>query len=310
MSAVDARGHGARIVVGEDARLTRRLDALLGARIVCFAGLPGTGKSLLAHQLAHLAAARGRVVHLLQWDVARPIFETSTAGQRHPVQDGVTHAIVRKALGLWVRHAISVWTDAHANAEHLLIGETPLVGNRFVELARREDDQAEPVLASPSCRFVIPVPSRAVRAFLERERERRTAQPLHAREREDAPPAVLRALWCDLLRVAPALGVAVTPPTLASREGPHVADIEDRAWDPDVYRAVYAALLRHRHADVIPIDTVLQTSSLSVYDYAITPRDVVPGPGEADAFITDVERRYPSVAELEREVGQWYVIGR
>ena len=55
-------------------------DLARDARCVFFAGLPGTGKSLLIHQLAHLAHARGRRVHLLQWDVARPAFEASPAG--------------------------------------------------------------------------------------------------------------------------------------------------------------------------------------------------------------------------------------
>ena len=60
------------------------------ARLVFFAGLPGTGKSLLIHQLAHLAHGRGRHVHLLQRDVARPVFEASRAGRRHPQVHGVT----------------------------------------------------------------------------------------------------------------------------------------------------------------------------------------------------------------------------
>ena len=43
--------------------------------MVFVAGLPGTGKSLLVNQLVHIAARAGRLVHLLQWDVARPTFE-------------------------------------------------------------------------------------------------------------------------------------------------------------------------------------------------------------------------------------------
>ncbi|MGQ4808173.1 hypothetical protein NKDENANG_01540 [Candidatus Entotheonellaceae bacterium PAL068K] len=40
-------------------------------RMVFFARLPGTGKSLLTHQLAHMAVTAGRIVHLLQWDVVK-----------------------------------------------------------------------------------------------------------------------------------------------------------------------------------------------------------------------------------------------
>jgi len=111
--------------------------------MVFFAGLPGTGKSLLAHQLAHLASGAGRRIHLLQWDVARPVFEAAPAGRRYPLVDGVTHAVIRKAAGLWVRHAVAGWSERHRGPEPLLVGETPLVGNRFVELAQQADDAAE-----------------------------------------------------------------------------------------------------------------------------------------------------------------------
>src|SRR5262249_62354910 len=90
-----------RLVVHADRPLAQRLEALAAARMVFFSGLPGTGKSLLVHQLAHLAAQVGRRVHLLQWDVARPAFEASPAGQRYPLAGGVTHALIRKAAGLW-----------------------------------------------------------------------------------------------------------------------------------------------------------------------------------------------------------------
>src|SRR5881397_3318394 len=157
----------ARLVVHADRRLAERVRDLAGQRMVFFAGLPGTGKSLLVHQLVHLAGAAGRTVHLLQWDVARPVFEASPAGQRYPLADGVTHAVIRRAAGLWVREALADWNDRHQAPEHLLVGEAPFVGSRFVELARRIDDRAEALLLSPSCRFVIATPSREVRSFLE-----------------------------------------------------------------------------------------------------------------------------------------------
>src|SRR6185295_13668768 len=132
------------------------LDALAReARLVFFAGLPGTGKSLLIHQLAHLAHARGRRIHLLQWDVARPVFEASEAGRRYPQDHGVTHGVIRLAVGRWL-----------------------------IELARPIPDDAEALLTSPETTFVIPVPSRELRAHLEEQRARRTSAPLHPRECE------------------------------------------------------------------------------------------------------------------------------
>jgi len=48
--------------VAADRALAGQLEPLArSARIVLVTGLPGTGKSLLIHQLAHLAADAGRV---------------------------------------------------------------------------------------------------------------------------------------------------------------------------------------------------------------------------------------------------------
>jgi hypothetical protein len=281
------------LVIGADHRLEAQVRELGQRRMVFFAGLPGTGKSLLVHQLAHLAADAGRTVHLLQWDVARPAMEASAAGRRYPLVDGVTHAVIRKAAGLWVRHAIADWKARHPGPEHLLVGETPFVGNRLVELAQRLDDDAEALLAAPSCRFAVAVPSAEVRRHLESERERRAGAPLHPREREDAPPHVLRDLWRAVGEVAAGLGLS------AGSEPP-------AAYDPALYRRVYETVLRHRNVDAITLDRVLPTSRLSVYDFAIVPRDLVPTEVEADECIREVEHRYPDLGALEGVIARWW----
>jgi hypothetical protein len=281
----DARA--SRIVVDSDRRLAERIRGLAGRRLVFFAGLPGTGKSLLAHQLVHVASGAGRQVHLLQWDVARPVFEASPAGRRYPLLDGVTHAVIRRASGLWVRDAVAEWSARYREPEHLLVGETPFVGNRFVELARRIDDRAEPLLASPSCRFVIATPSREVRSFLEAQRGRRAAEPLHPREREDAPPHVLRDLWQSLAAIAGG-GSAPSP------------------YDPAVYTGVYERVLRHRNTEVVGLDVILPTERLSVYDFAVSPRDLIPSAPDAERFIHEVERRYVDLRVLDGEIARWW----
>jgi hypothetical protein len=285
------------LVIATDPVLAERVRGLAGRRMVFLAGLPGTGKSLLVHQIAHVAAARGRSVHLLQWDVARPAFEASPAGRRYPLADGVTHAVVRAAAGLWVRRAVAAWHAGHPGSEHLLLGETPFVGNRFVELARPLDDAAEAWLAGPGCRFAVAVPSREVRRFLEAERERRTTSPRHPREREDAPPHVLRALWGDLARVARRVGAGRVQGTVGDLEPP---------YDPDVYRRVYEAVLRHRRVEIVPLDVILPTGGLSVYDFEPAPPDLAPDEVEAEACIAQVEREHPDLAALERAAARWW----
>jgi hypothetical protein len=281
-----------RLVLQAAPGLEEQMRGLAGQRMVFLAGLPGTGKSLLVHQLAHLASRAGRTVHLLQWDVARPVFEAGPAGRRYPLTDGVTHAVIRKAAGLWVRQALVAWNERHPGPEHLLIGETPFVGSRFIEVARRLEDRAEALLMSASCRFVIAVPSREVRCFLEAERGRRAASPLHPREREDAPPQVLRDLWRELVHVAGRLG--------------NVEPSDE--YDPVVYRRVYETVLRHRNVEIVPLDVILPTGTLSVYDFASDPPNLVPTEAEARAFIGTVERRYGDPTALEREIDRWWEV--
>jgi hypothetical protein len=249
------------------------------ARLVLFAGLPGTGKSLLIRELAQLAHARGRVLHLLQWDVARPVFEACEAGRRYPQEGGVTHGVIRLAVGRWARTVVARWHAEHPAGSHLLIGETPFIGHRLVELTRVERDAAEPLLASPATRFVIPVPSRALRAHLEAERARRAHRPLHPREREDAPPEVLRALWRELAG-------------------------DERPYDPALYQRIYEGLLAHRHAVALAVDTRLPTAAVSAYDVEVPTTDLVPTAEEAAGFVREVERRHRP-QDIQRLIDGW-----
>lgn len=282
-------------VVQRDRALHERLGRLARtARMVFVAGLPGTGKSLVIHQLAHLAVDAGRAVHLLQWDVARPVFEASRAGQRYPVVDGVTQPMIRQAVGQWARRAVVAWERRCAGPEHLLIGETPLVGHRLTELARPLDDEAEPLLVAPSCRFVIAVPSVEVRRHVEAERERRAMAACNAREREDAPLHVLRQLWRELLVAARALGIS--------------AATDDAPYDPVIYQRVYGAVLHARAPEALALDTILPTVAMSVYDFAVPCADLVPGEHEADAVVRESEARWPDPAALARAVERWWVV--
>jgi hypothetical protein len=288
----------AGLIVGDDPPLLAALSALAReARLVFFAGLPGTGKSLLIHQLAHLAHAQGRRIHLLQWDVARPVFEASPPGRCYPQERGVTHGLIRLAVGRWARRAVARWAE-HEGFADLLIGETPFVGHRLVELARPEPDPAEPVLSAGWTRFVIPVPSRALRAHLEAERERRARAPLHPREQEDAPPEVLRDLWRQLVDVARLLGIT----------GAGSRSRGDIPYDPEVYRGVYERVLIHRHARAIPLDTRLPAGGVSPYDFRVPTMDLVPTEAEAARAIRETEARYPDAATAARAVARWYQV--
>src|SRR5262245_3729354 len=114
--------------------------------MVFFVGLPATGKSLLVNEFATIARAAGREVHLVQWDVARPAFEATEAGHRYPVVGGRSDPLILRAVGLWARVKVAAWSHEFESPDHVLIGETPFIGGRLIELARETDDASEPVL--------------------------------------------------------------------------------------------------------------------------------------------------------------------
>jgi hypothetical protein len=264
------------LLIPQTSSIFRWLEELLkNARIVFFAGLPGTGKSLFINQLAHLV---GKDVTLLQWDVARPHFEAAPTGRKYPQVNGVTHGLIRVAAGRWARHAVG------RHREGFLIGETPLIGNRFMELTRPLSDDAEAVLTAPTTRFVIPVPSKDVRRHAESERARRFQNPMHPREKEDAPPHVMAGSYGRLMEAAAALNLP------SSKE-----------YDPEAYAGVYRHLLRRRNVAVLPIDEILPTSSSSAYRFSIPTRDLVPTPDEAEQFLRETESNFD-----ERRLDQWF----
>ena len=259
-------------------------------QMVFMAGLPGVGKSLLIQQLALLAKRAGRTVHLMQWDVSRNAFETPEVLAKYPEVDGVTDPLLRKAVGMWARGAITAWDRAYAGGEHLLIGELPLIGNRLSELVEQREDPCEGLLAAPSVEFVVPVPSKQVRSVIEQAREQTIANPQHEKEKMDAPPNVLRAMWDDVNELAERIDL----PRSAA----------DVGYDPAIYGGVYAALLRHRHHTLVPVDEML-TPSGSVYESAVETHLLEATPGEVRRAIAAVEGSMPR-AELEAAVENWH----
>src|SRR5262249_38694494 len=98
-------------------------------------------------------------------------------------------------------------------------------------------------------------------------------------------------LWRELARVGRELGLGEPGPD----------------YDPAVYGAIYGTILRRRTVEVVPLDAILPTQALSVYDFALDVSSLVPTDEEAGALIADVERRYPTPA-LEREVDRWWAL--
>ena len=203
--------------------------------------------------------------------------------------------MLRKAAGLWARDAVAAWAARHAGGGALLAGETPLIGHRFVELARPADDTAEPALAAGTTRFLVPVPTVEVRRAIEAARAATTASPRHERERADAVPSVLGLLWGEVLDAAARLA--------AERGDPPPVVV---GYDPDTYLAVYTEALRHRNWEPLPVEVALPTQERSVYDVEAPVVDLAPTEAEAEAYVARVEREYPDLEALRRETTAWW----
>lgn len=279
-------------VIASRGELEAALDWMArGHRRVFFSGLPGVGKSLYIRELARVAHAMGRRLFSLQWDVARPAFTSPAILARYPDRDGIAHVMVRKAVGQWVRQAVVRWDREHAEEASFLIGEVPLIGHRLLELVQVRSDDAEPLLADAGSLFVTPVPSVAVRAAIERARQRTFSNPSNPREKEDAPVNVVQESWAETRALAVELGLAAPVP---AGEPP---------FDPDIYAAVYRHLLRRRNAMTLRVEVELAQIA-SVYDYTAHVTDVVPTRAEADSMVArlECERTLP---EIEAEVARW-----
>lgn len=268
-------------------------EIALHKRIVCFAGLPGVGKTLFLQQMVLFAQQAQRHVHLLQWDVARNAFETPQNLQLYPEVKGVTHPMIRKATGLWSRVAIREWSQNYP-APHILLVEMPLVGNRFIELVQHIADDSEVILQSEECIFILPVPTKEVRKTIEDMRAKTTANPRHQREAHDATPEVLRSLWRELFYVALHLKMIDKMPPY------------DTAYDPHIYQTTFEHLLRHRRVQTICIDTIFP-QKCSAYDVTGIESEPMASAQAVAKIITQVQEKY-SEQQLHSHVKNWYCI--
>jgi hypothetical protein len=78
-------------------------------------------------------------------------------------------------------------------------------------------------------------------------------------------------------------------------------------YDPVLYQGVYQRLLTQRQVLVLPMDTILPTTSMSVYDFAVPRCDVVPTEEEVTRCIGEVEQQYPDLNVLQQDIERWYV---
>jgi hypothetical protein len=256
---------------------------LAAARCIVVVGLPGMGKSFWVRRMAMVAAASDRPVHVLQWDIARLAWDTPEILAQFPEVDGITHAAIRGALGIWVRGAVATWFGSHAARNDVLIVEAPVIGARFSELAKRADDVLEPHLADPQTLFVIVAPTIELQRDLRRRRAEEAAGHADALERHNASLGVLDVQLAAVEHVARRWG---RPPSIPG------------VYDPELYVFVMRKVLRHRNVRVLRPDSLVQGCG-SVYD--LRPEVVRIG-ATADDVRASIAEAARDMDKLHREV--------
>ena len=282
------------IILPQETILYKALDELATqAKVVCFSGLPAVGKSLYVQQFSYMALSKGRQITILQWDLARQVFETEEVLSTYPEVEGITHAGIRKACGIWARGAVFKWQKENVDNNNLLIIEGPLIGNRFIELVAPMKDEAEQFLRSKAVQFVVPVPSQAVRIAIEARRKKTSDAPGHAGEKADASPQVVMVLYNELSEVALKLGYS--------------EPVDWYAYKPDLYEFVYRKVLKNRNLVILNIDMLIDVKD-SVYAFPeAIRRNLIPLPEEASSSIEVMEKQFRTTGELQTSVDEWFM---
>ncbi len=213
-------------------------------QVVVFSGLPGVGKSLYINEFKLIAKSKERPLDIIQWDVARKAFETPYIMEHFPMGAGTVHDGLKLMAGQWLMDELDLWLEAHGGTDRMLLIEAPLVGHRFVELAKQnEDAELEKFLSSDHMKVLVPIPSKEVRKKIEAERIRQVDE--EAKVWSGAKPSVMLMLWKMTCGIANEMGREID---LSSQP----------EYDPEVYNFVYGNILKHRHFVPLEIEEVFQ----------------------------------------------------
>ncbi len=267
-------------------------QAAITAKGLVFSGLPGVGKSLYINQFQKIAAAAGRNVTVIQWDIARKAFETPEIAKHFPMGDGVVHNGLKLSVGKWLLNTIKDWLSTNKKEDLLLI-EAPLVGHRFVELAKiQEDPILEEFFKSESFQIIAPIPSKKVRAKIEADRAAQIAED--AKVWSGAKPSVMLMLWKMICGIA-------------NEFGRNIPMDGQPPYDPEIYEFVFGEILKHRHFVPLHID--------EVFDVNITDEKELHNTGSlaadaatANQLAKDILEKYPTSKSVDEIVDTWYLV--
>jgi len=262
------------------------------AKAVVFSGLPGVGKSLYINQFQLIAAAEGRAVTVIQWDIARKAFEIPAIAARYPMGDGVVHNGVKLSVGKWLLATIMQWLTDHEKDNQLLLIEAPLVGHRFIELAKKQEDKKlEAFLSSELFQVLMPIPSKKVRAKIEADRRAQIAED--AKIWVGAKPSVMLMLWKMICGIA-------------NKFGRNISMDGQPPYDPEIYEFVFTKILKHRHFVPLHIAEIFEVHIVDEKELHPTG-SLAAADAQALHFSELIAAKYLTDEALDAVVSNWYL---
>ena len=262
------------------------------AKILVFSGLPGVGKSLYINQFQLIAAALGRKITVIQWDIARKAFETPEISARYPMGKGVVHNGLKLCAGKWLIATIVNWLSENKDPEQLLLIEAPLVGHRFIEIAKiQANEKLEAFFKSPAFQVLVPIPSKKVREKIEADRRAQISED--AKTWVGAKPSVMLMLWKMICGIANEFGRNI------SMDG-------QPPYNPEVYEFVFGKILKHRHFVPLHIDEIFSVNIENEADLHNTG-SLAADIETANLFGARVAAEFGNDAVLDEVVDKWYL---
>lgn len=266
--------------------------AAQNAKAVVFSGLPGVGKSLYVNQFQQIAANLGRKLTIIQWDIARKAFETPAIAARYPMGEGVVHNGLKLCAGAWLMTVVKNWLAEHAQSNELLLIEAPLVGHRFIELAKiQADKDLETFLNSADFQFIVPIPSKKVREKIEADRRAQIAE--NAKTWVGAKPSVMLMLWKMICGIA-------------NEFGKNIPMDGQPPYDPAIYEFVFRRILKHRHYIPLHIDEIFKIEVQDEKELHNTG-SLAADSDKANQFGQLIAQQHPNDSDIDAIVDAWYL---
>lgn len=211
---------------------------------------------------------------------------------RFPMKGSTVHNGLKLIAGRWLVDTIHQWYINHDQETDMLLIEAPLVGHRFVEIAKKQSEEnLEAFFSSEKFQIIVPIPSLEVREKIESDRAAQVSED--AKVWSGAKPSVMLMIWKMICGVANELGKEI------SMEG-------QPPYDPAVYEFVFSEILKHRHMTPLYVNEIFKVEIED--ETALHDTGSLSASSEtADQYGQFIIKEHPSEDTIDAIIANWYI---